>query len=522
METEFIAIVLEMLAGNRWLIDALEKQLITTHKLRKLFGITTEKADNRKKLLNIPPKLINDVTEEPEINNSSPPVKEKAKGHGCMGAAEYPTAAVVKISLDNLKAYDPCPIEDCDGTVYQLKDPGIFIQVTGSPIATATRYELEKLRCGLCGIIFTAQLPAEVSPVKYTNNFIAMLMIHKYYAAMPFYRQEQLQRNFGIPLPSSTQWDLINRSTAPFVKLYDAFKEIVANAKGICIDDTYANILEVTINNKKATAKKDRKGCYTTGIIGVNDDHNVYLYLTDDEPAGKSVTPILSKRDPNLPKPFMMCDALTANIPKAIASDLYNLCFCLVHARRNFYDLPDGYDDLAETVIVLISRIYDVEDRTKSMNGQARLQFHQEHSTPLMLELKTYLEKELPNHEPNGIAYRAIIYLLKRWTELSQFLRYPGTPIDNNLTEQMLKIPIRLRKSSLFNKTKHGAKISSYIISAIYTAVRNEINPYHYLLAILDNKDAVIAEPQRWLPWNYAKLNAHLFEEGSALQEGDS
>ena len=181
----------------------------------------------------------------------------------------------------------------------------------------------------------------------------------------------------------------------------------------------------------------------------------------------------------------MMCDALTANIPKTIASDLYNLCFCLVHARRNFYDLPDGYDALAETVIYLIGKIYTVENRTKGLDEQARLLLHQEHSAPIMLELKAYLEEQLPQYEPNGIAHKAIMYMLKRWTELTQFLRHPGTPIDNNITERMLKIPIRSRKSSMFNKTKHGAMVSSYIITAIYTAVRNNVNPYHYLLAIL-------------------------------------
>ena len=33
-----------MINGNRWLVDGLEKGQLTTHKLRKLFGISTEKA----------------------------------------------------------------------------------------------------------------------------------------------------------------------------------------------------------------------------------------------------------------------------------------------------------------------------------------------------------------------------------------------------------------------------------------------------------------------------------------------
>jgi transposase len=533
LDEDFRELVIGMVDGNRWLSDSLERGQLTTHKLRKLFGLPTEKAVNRKSLVDIANQngskfsnIINATGEstsnptkgiQAEQNN-----KPQAKGHGCIGSEEYTGATVVQVKLDNLKPKDPCPEEGCDGTVYPLKDPGVFIQITGSPIATATKYELEKLRCNLCGTIFTAKLPENVGPEKYDNSFIAMLMIHKYYAAMPFYRQEQLQKSFGVPLPSSTQWDLINKSRAPFITLYEEFKQIVADAKGICFDDTHAKILEVAISNKKASQKNECKGCYTTGIIGVNDDYSVYLYVTNDEAAGKSVTPILAKRNPELPTPFMMCDALTANIPKTIASDLYTLCFCLVHARRNFYDLPDGYDALAETVIYLIGKIYDIEKRTEGMDDQTRLFFHQKHSAQIMAELKLYLEEQLPSYEPNGIANKAIMYILKRWTELTQFLRHPGTPIDNNITERMLKIPIRSRKSSMFNKTKHGAMVSSYIITAIYTAVRNNVNPYHYLLAILNNQKAVSAQPQQWLPWNYAKLNPLLFEDGKARQAEES
>lgn len=535
LDQDFKELMLGMADGNRWLIDSVEKGQLSTHRLRKLFGLSTEKALCRKRLVD----LTNQITAEfggsanmisnhaddlatisqVEPSNKSQP---KVKGHGCIGAEEYTGAEVIRVKLDNLNPKDPCPEEGCTGTVYPLKDPGVFIQITGKPLATATKYELEKLRCNLCGTVFTAKLPEHVGPEKYDNSFIAMLMIHKYYAAMPFYRQEQLQQSFGVPLPSSTQWDLINKAHHPLVKLYDEFKQIVANAKGICVDDTHAKIIEVVTSNKKVSHKSERKGCHTTGIIGVNDDHSVYLYATNDEAAGKTLAPILTLRDPGLPTPFMMCDALAANISQTIANDLYNLCYCLVHARRNFYDLPDGYDDLAETVIYLISKIYGIEKRTEKMDDQARLLFHQEHSTPVMTELKSYLEKQLPAYEPNGIAHKAIMYMLKRWTELTQFLHHPGTPIDNNLTEQMLKIPIRSRKAAMFNKTKHGAIVSSYIITAIYTAVRNNINPYHYLLAILNNPTAVSAAPKQWLPWNYVKLHPALFEDGSSRQAEES
>lgn len=35
-------------------------------------------------------------------------------------------------------------------------------------------------------------------------------------------------------------------------------------------------------------------------------------------------------------------DALKANIPHEISEDLYLLCHCLTHARRQFYELPNA------------------------------------------------------------------------------------------------------------------------------------------------------------------------------------
>ena len=61
-----------------------------------------------------------------------------------------------------------------------------------------------------------------------------------------------------------------------------------------------------------------------------------------------------------------MCDAISANLPQGISDDLYVLCYCLVHARRQFYELPSGYDDLADRVIDLIGKIYDQEAWSKA------------------------------------------------------------------------------------------------------------------------------------------------------------
>ena len=55
----------------------------------------------------------------------------------------------------------------------------------------------------------------------------------------------------------------------------------------------------------------------------------------------------------------------------------------------------------------------------------------------------------------------------------------------------------------MFYKTLRSAAIASYIQSALYSAAQNDINPSDYMVALLDNEQAVIDTPESWLPWHY-------------------
>ena len=325
-------------------------------------------------------------------------------------------------------------------------------------------------------------LPDGVSDQKYDATFIAMLMINKYFMAVPLYRQDRLQNHLGIPLPASTQWDLMVRFEPMLKALYKALSQDAANGLALCYDDTSVKIMsEIKAAKIAGKGEKSQHTCYTTGIVSLHEDHRTYLYITDNRTAGKCIADIM-----------MMRDALSANIPQGIADDLYVLCFCLVHARRQFYELPNGYDDVADKVIGLIGRIYDHEAHTKGFSQEKRLPYHQEKSTPVMAELKLYLEEQKAEFEPNSVAGKAIDYILNRWTQLSQLLRHVHAPLDTNIVERALKLVIQVRKSSMFYKS-------------LSSAAQNEINPCEYMCALIDNEKAVIQNPNDWLPWHYKK-----------------
>jgi transposase len=481
-----------LIEGNLWLCDELERGTLTIAKLRKFLQIQgTEKSHRH--------------TGQSTAKNSKKD-KEKSKGHGRNAAEAYAGARIAEVPHPTLSPGDICPAVACGGRLYEMTEPGFVVRVTGSPLAMATRYELQKLRCSICETIYTAPLPEGVADQKYDAGFISMLMINKYFMSVPLYRQDRLQNYLGMPLPDSTQWDLMFEHKDMLKILYDAFSVDAANGLALCYDDTSVKVQsEMKAKRLAEKGQKNKHNTFTTGLVSLHEDHHTYLYMTDNRVAGQFIGDLLALRDPDLDLPIIMCDALVANIPQDIADNLYILCYCLVHARRQFYELPDGYDDLADEVIAAIGKIYFYEDYAKSLEPQARLAYHQKHSQPIMTKLKTYLESQEKEFEPNGVAGNAIAYVLNRWGNLSGFLEHAHAPLDNNLVERALKLVIQTRKSSMFYKSLNSAAFASYVQSALYSAAQNNINPYDYMKALIENKIQVIKAPKDWFPWTYQK-----------------
>jgi len=122
-----------------------------------------------------------------------------------------------------------------------------------------------------------------------------------------------------------------------------------------------------------------------------------------------------------------------------------------------------------------------------------------------MERLKEWMNKQLDEKivEPNSGLGKAINYALKRWDRLTRFISRAGAPLDNNLTERMLKRPIIHRKNSLFYKTEKGAAVGDLYMSLISTAKLADINPCVYLEALLQHPKEIAGDPESWLPWNY-------------------
>jgi len=173
------------------LTELLKDKNTSLARLRKLlFGLQTEKTkavlgqgeDSRSSqaVAASAPQMASVPTADAENVENSP-----QKGHGRNGADAYSGAEKIVVPHESLQPGDACP--SCGkGTVYETGRPGVLVRLVGQAPIQAKVYELQKLRCNLCGEVFTATVPQGVGSQKYDATSGSMIALLKYGSGMPF------------------------------------------------------------------------------------------------------------------------------------------------------------------------------------------------------------------------------------------------------------------------------------------------------------------------------------------------
>jgi transposase len=484
-----------------YVTELLENQEATLASLRRLLcHSSTEKTS----------KVLKQAGIESSDNKPQPlivtqPSKRVTAGHGRNGAAAYRGARKVEVPHTSLKAGDPCPDARCRGKVYPQRDPGVLVRVKGQAPIAATVYELEKLRCNLCGDVFTAAAPEGVGEKKYDETAASMIALLRYGSGVPWYRLQGLEKSLGIPLPVATQCEIVAETA---IILQPALQELTrqaAQGEVVHNDDTSMRVLSL---DRDADISPERTGVFTSGVVWIFQERRIALFFTGCKHAGENLAEVLKQRPPDLPPPIQMCDALSRNVPKGPFATL--LANCLAHGRRNFVEVTASFPDECRFVLETLGEVYGYDEQAQCMSPEQRLHFHQEHSGPVMEKLHTWCGAQFTERkvEPNSGLGKAISYLLNHWEKLTLFLREPGAPLDNNLVERALKKSILHRKNSLFYKNRNGAQMGDLFMSLIHTCELNHINPFDYLTELQRHAGELKQTPSDWMPWNYRETLA--------------
>jgi hypothetical protein len=205
-----------------------------------------------------------------------------------------------------------------------------------------------------------------------------MIALLKYGSGLPFNRLEGLQGNLGIPLPASTQWDIVQ---AVATNLAPAFEELIrqaAQGEVLHNDDTTVKILELMGRRRQEAVAgaqgegsdaDERSGLFTSGVVALRDGRRVALFFSGRRHAGENLATVLKRRAAELPPPTQICEALSRNLPGELHTIVAN---CLAHARRQIVDVYDRFPEQSRYLLEALAVVYRNDAVARSLGSRRR------------------------------------------------------------------------------------------------------------------------------------------------------
>jgi transposase len=148
----------------------------------------------------------------------------------------------------------------------------------------------------LCGKVFTAEPPSAAVDRKYDATAATMIGLLKYGTGMPFNRLSGLQRNVGILLPPSAQWDIVNELAREVAAAYEELIRQAAQADVVFNDDTSVKILEMMppearrqVLAEDGEETSDRTDLFTSGVVTTCEQRQITLFFSGHKHAGENL-----------------------------------------------------------------------------------------------------------------------------------------------------------------------------------------------------------------------------------------
>ena len=475
------------------------------------------------------------LAREPALEGSGPegaggtgePARESTqqeppkKGHGRNGADAFVNATKQVHALADGIIGATCAA--CGkGSVSAYRDK-VIVRVVGQPTFDALRHHFQQGRCRLCGAIFTAEGRELVirggvgsSYIIYDWSASAMLIVMHYFAGAPFKRIEALHQGWGVPMPDANQWRVADECDDLLAPLYRALERHgIQNAISLRFDDTGSMIIELrrqiqmelqALALAGESAQHVRTGINATGFYIETEKAKVILFFTGRHHAGEMVAQLLEHRSAGGNKLVALTDAASKNFSHDHA-DRLEQAVCNAHCYLKFRAVKQQFPAEYAVAGEVYQKVFDNDDKAKALglDDHERMLYHREHSKPQMLRLlqmcKDKTEAKLV--EPNSALWEPISYVINQWPLLTRFYEVPGVPLDTNLVEQTLIIPVRYLAGSFAYKTQTGADVGDRFMSLIATANANGVEPVAYLAECLRNHEDLAKRPDYYLPWAY-------------------
>ena len=341
-------------------------------------------------------------------------------------------------------------------------------------------------------------------------SFLAGMLIDKFLYHLPLYRQHQRLQQAGITLSRATLTNLGKRSIELLRPIAEAQLRSILQSKVLAMDET-------PIKAGRAGKGKMKTGWFWP-VYG-DADEIVFTYASTR--AKHHIEKVLAQHF----KGTLLTDGYVAYARYTAARDDVVHAQCWVHTRRQFVEAESAEPALVTVALQYIRTLYRLEDeiRAKKLDEDKQRDYRLVHSKPVVEAFFGWCEAQLVDQSllPDNPLIKAVGYVLNRRDALQVFLENPAVQLDTNHVERGLR-PIPMgRKNWLFAWTELGAEHVGIIQSLLCTCKLHGVDPYTYLVDILQRvsvhpaSDVVSLTPRRWKEtFAQAPLRSDLYRAG--------
>ena len=382
------------------------------------------------------------------------------------------------VPVETIEVKDPLLEGLEEGTDYEVVSEKVTHRLAQRPASyVVLKYHRKVVKLRDTGELRCPPAAPAVIEKSYADvSLFAGLLVDKFVYHLPLHRQHLRLSAAGIELSRQTLTNLVTRSVDLLEPVYHSLLSSVLQSKVLAMDETPIKAGRVEPGKLKTA--------YFWPVFG---DKNEVVFPFSTSRAHATVREVLGRFSGTLLTDGYEAYAKYSECEKSVVHAL-----CWAHTRRKFIEAEKSHPKEIGIALALIRELYEIESTLEGKNEVERLEIRSSESREIVDEFFEWAEEILQSRLllASDPLTKALSYALERQRGLRVFLEDPSVPIDTNHLEREIR-PIPLgRKNWMFCWTELGARTVGRIQSLLATCRLHQVDPYIYLVDVLQRIDS--------------------------------